>query len=106
MDLRATRDVSTGFGDGLAAAFEMIATPAIFGFLGWLLDRRLGTAPLFLLVFALVVFGYEIWKLVRRYSTEMDSHLANASWARRPAATSDRTDATDMTDMKGDADVR
>ena len=41
-----------GFGDGLSAAFELVVTPAIFGFLGFLLDRLLGTVPLFTLVFS------------------------------------------------------
>jgi F0F1-type ATP synthase assembly protein I len=82
LDLRGLRDVNTGLGDGLAAAFELIATPFIFGFLGYLLDRRLGTHLVFMFTFAFVVFGYEVWKLVSRYLTEMDAHQASAKWSR------------------------
>ena len=32
------REIKQGSGDAMAAAFELVATPAIFGFLGWLLD--------------------------------------------------------------------
>jgi len=80
------REVNTGFGDGLASAFEMLATPAIFGFVGHLVDEHFGTAPLFLLVFAITVFLWEIWKLFARYTAEMDQHLANGPWAKKAAA--------------------
>ena len=36
-----TREMRQGFGDAFAAAFELAVTPAIFGFLGWLLDGRI-----------------------------------------------------------------
>jgi len=82
MDLRAVRDINNGFGDGLAAAFEMVATPMLFAFFGFLLDRRLGLHLVFTLIFGLVVFGYEIWRLVMRYSAQMAAHDASAPWAR------------------------
>ena len=83
MNLRTVRDVNTGFGDGLAAAFEMLAGPAIFGFLGYLLDQKLGIGPVFLLTFSIVVFSYQCWKLFNRYNAEMDQHLADLQLARR-----------------------
>jgi F0F1-type ATP synthase assembly protein I len=86
LDLRGLRDVNTGLGDGLAAAVELIATPAIFGFLGYLLDRRLGTGLVFMFTFALVVLGYQVWKLVTRYGAAMDAHQASAKWSRTPGA--------------------
>ncbi len=86
MDLRAVREVNNGFGDGLAAAFEMVATPVLFAFFGYLLDRRLGLHLVFTLIFGLFVFAYEVWKLVMRYSTEMARHDASAPWARRAAS--------------------
>jgi hypothetical protein len=87
VNLRVVRDVNTGFGDGLAAAFEMLAGPAIFGFLGYLLDQKLGIGPVFLLTFSLAVFGYECWKLFVRYNTEMDRHLDEMRTARRTPRT-------------------
>ena len=82
MDLRAVRDVNNGFGEGLAAAFEMVVTPMIFAFFGFLLDRWLGLHLVFALTFGLFVFGYEMWKLVMRYSSQMAAHDASAPWAR------------------------
>jgi hypothetical protein len=79
------REVNTGFGEGLATAFEMVVTPAIFGFLGYLVDRWVGTNLVFMFTFGLFVFGYMLWKLAVRYNTEMDKHLADAPWARTPS---------------------
>jgi len=82
VNLRAIHEVNNGFGDGLQSAFELIATPAIFGFLGHLLDQKLGTGSLFLISFALFVFGYEVWKLVGTYNRQMARHEADAPWNR------------------------
>jgi hypothetical protein len=82
VDLRGLRDVNTGLGDGLAAAVELIATPALFGFLGYLLDRRLGTDLLFMFLFSFVVLGYQVWKLLSRYQATMEAHEASAKWSR------------------------
>ena len=69
------RQMRAGAGDALAKAFEMIATPAIFGFGGWLVDGRLGTFPLVTLVLVLVVFAYQVWSFARGYSAAMDEAL-------------------------------
>ncbi len=68
-------EVRAGVGDALAKAFEMIATPAIFGFGGWLIDGRLETFPLVTLLLALTVLGYEVWSFVRHYGASMDDAL-------------------------------
>jgi len=94
LDLRAVREVNTGFGDGLASAFEMVATPAIIGFLGFLLDRWVGTSPLFMLGFGLFTFAYMLWKLVMRYNAQMAEHEATAPWNRRPAPRLDDAEGT------------
>ena len=72
MDLRDRRELSNGFGNALSRAVELTVTPMIFGFLGWLLDARWNTRPLFTLVFFLFVLGYVIWKHYRLYSAAMD----------------------------------
>jgi F0F1-type ATP synthase assembly protein I len=82
LDLRGLHEVNTGLGDGLAAAVELIATPFVFGVLGHLLDRWLGTQLVFMFTFALVVLAYEVWKLVSRYLRAMNAHEASAKWAR------------------------
>ena len=71
------RQLRNGFGDALSLAFEMIVTPAIFGFLGYLLDRRLGTLPLFMLVFSLLTLGYMVWKTWATYERQMQREEAS-----------------------------
>jgi len=83
-DLSDNREVSRGFGDALSTAFELAVTPAIVAFLGWRLDAWLGTTPLFLLVFFVFTMGYEIWKLFRRYATQMQQQEAKVAGLRRP----------------------
>jgi F0F1-type ATP synthase assembly protein I len=77
------RALTNGFGDALAKAFELVATPAVFGFLGWLLDRWLGTEPLFLVAFVLIVFVYEVWKLFLGYGAAMAEHEARLTGKRK-----------------------
>jgi F0F1-type ATP synthase assembly protein I len=43
-----------GFGNALAQAIELVATPLLFGLAGFLLDSRLHTRPLFTLVLGLL----------------------------------------------------
>ncbi len=68
-----SRHLHKGFGDSLALAFELAVTPAVFAGLGWMLDRRLGTSPLFLVVFFVVVFAYLAWKQFVRYDADMNA---------------------------------
>ena len=62
------------YGDGLSIAFELVATPSIFGLIGFGLDRWLGTGPLFVLLLSglalATVIGLTIW----RYGAEMERH--------------------------------
>jgi F0F1-type ATP synthase assembly protein I len=89
---RERRQLTDGFGNALAKAFELAFTPAIFGFLGWLLDRRLGTEPLFLLLFVVIVFAYEVWKLLFAYSTELAEQQAKLLGRSVPAEPSQPED--------------
>ena len=85
MDLRDRQDLFNGFGNGLSRAFELALTPAIFGGLGWLVDRWLGTTPLFmilLVLFAVSGVGYMSW---HRYDAEMREKEQEAVWARKAA---------------------
>ncbi len=66
----------------MAAAFELVMTPAIFGFLGYLLDRVLGVVPLFTLVLSLAVVVYELWKLWSGYLADSDAELERWRTAR------------------------
>jgi putative F0F1-ATPase subunit (Ca2+/Mg2+ transporter) len=83
VELHERRDMYNGFGDGLARAFELALTPAVFGGLGYLLDGELGLAPLLTIV--LFLFGvagtsYMAWF---RYDAEMRQLEAGKPWARR-----------------------
>jgi hypothetical protein len=75
-------EVQNGFGDGLAKAFELVLTPAIFGLGGFALDRWLGLTPLFtvlLTIWALGAVSYMTWF---RYDAEMRQLEEGAVWAR------------------------
>ena len=76
MDLRDRRELNNGFGNALARAFELVLTPMIAGFLGYLLDGKVGTRPLFMLVLFLTAFGYVAWKQYAVYSSTMDKEQA------------------------------
>jgi F0F1-type ATP synthase assembly protein I len=65
-----------GSGDAFAAAFELVATPAIFGFLGWLLDGRMGTAPIFTVAFVVIALAYASWRLAHDYGESLE----RAAW--------------------------
>ncbi len=75
MDHTKNGHIRAGAGDALAKAFEMIATPAIFGVGGWLVDSRLGTFPLVTLILVLTVFAYQVWSFARAYGATMDEAL-------------------------------
>ncbi|MEC8999393.1 MAG: AtpZ/AtpI family protein [Actinomycetota bacterium] len=67
-----TRKMKQGFGDAFAAAFELVATPAIFGFLGWLLDGRLGTFPVFTIGLSAITLAYASWRLARTFGEDLE----------------------------------
>ena len=74
MDLRDRRELNNGFGNALSRAVELTVSPVIFGFLGYLLDGRLGTRPLFMIVLFAFTISYLFWKQYRHYDAEMKEH--------------------------------
>ena len=89
--LTQRRVLYQGFGDTLAAAFELAFTPVVVGLMGYGLDRWLGLTPVLtiaLLVIALVGMFVRLWY---GYDTEMKAHEAAGPWA-RPAAAREGTD--------------
>ncbi|MEA3020057.1 MAG: hypothetical protein QOI47_1581 [Actinomycetota bacterium] len=79
MDLRTfteRRDLYNGFGDTMARAFEVVFTPLLFGLLGWWIDGRTHTRPLFALVLGILVLLYTLWKLMHGYTTNMERETA------------------------------
>ena len=71
MDQSDRRDLYNGFGDALARAVELVVTPAIFGYLGWLADRHFGTTPVITIVLFVLVFGYVAWRMWYGYEQQM-----------------------------------
>ncbi len=70
------RDSYNGFGNGLARAFELTATPALFGLIGHFVDGWANTTPWFtigLVVFAIIGMFIKLWF---GYDHEMKSHEA------------------------------
>ncbi|HSL58050.1 MAG TPA: AtpZ/AtpI family protein [Acidimicrobiales bacterium] len=73
----------------MSIAFELVATPAIFGLIGVALDRAFDTTPLFTIGLTLVavctVIGLTIW----RYGAEMERTDAErrAALAAKPPST-------------------
>lgn len=74
-----------GFGDGLAAAFELAVTPLVFGGLGLLVDRRLGVTPLFTIVLFLVALVAKFVVMWSSYEQRMRAEEAKAPWRHTPA---------------------
>jgi F0F1-type ATP synthase assembly protein I len=88
-DLRDRQETWTGFGDTLARAIELVATPLLFGLGGWALDRWLGTQPVFMVVlflFALVGMGARMYY---GYKVAMEAHDQAGVWSHRPVAARD-----------------
>ncbi len=78
MDLSDRRELNNGFGEGLTRAFELAITPTLFAGLGWFVDRRLGTTPLFmitLLLLTMVGMGLRWWYDYDRRMTLMENEL-------------------------------
>ena len=76
------RAMNQGFGDGMSRAFELVATPMVFGGLGYLIDRVAGTTPVLTIVLGL--FGL-VGTFVRAwygYDAEMRSIEQRGRWNR------------------------
>ena len=71
LDRHERRELNNGFGESLSRAFELALTPAIFAWLGWMLDGKLGTRPLLTVVLFLFVVSYLMWKNFARYDADM-----------------------------------
>ena len=75
MSDRDRRELRQGAGDAFSTSFELIATPLIFGLLGWYLDGRFGLFPVLTLALAVVALSYGVWQLYSKYVASMDDLL-------------------------------
>lgn len=72
----ARRHLNNGSGDAQAKAFELALTPTIMGFIGFWIDRWLGTSPAFLVGLVVLTVAYLMWKFFIGYDAEMRAHEA------------------------------
>jgi Putative F0F1-ATPase subunit Ca2+/Mg2+ transporter len=88
--LRHRRELNRGFGDAFTASVELALTPALFGGIGFAIDRWLGIFPLFTLVlglFSLVGMFVRAWyDYDARMRQEEQLLLGNPSAAAAPIA--------------------
>jgi hypothetical protein len=85
-DLAARRQLNRGYNDGLTRAVEIVGTPLLLGYLGFLIDGWVGIRPAMTLVLGIVGISGIFVKLWLGYDREMREHEAKAAWARPEAA--------------------
>jgi len=81
MELAARQDLYNGFGNGLALAFELALVPAIFGLMGYALDRWLGLLPVLTIAFVLLAVAGLSVRQFAAYTFSMKAHEAEGPWA-------------------------
>ncbi len=72
-----------GYGDGLTQALTLVVGPVLFGLFGAFVDSKLGTAPLFLLVFGLFGVIAACVTAYYEYRDRMARHDEGKPWARQ-----------------------
>jgi F0F1-type ATP synthase assembly protein I len=65
------RTLTRGFGEGFTYAFEFAVTTALFLGLGWLIDRWVGTEPVFMIVFSVLGLVGQSLRLYYTYEAKM-----------------------------------
>jgi F0F1-type ATP synthase assembly protein I len=81
--LRERRELNNGFGNALSRAFELATIPLIFAAPGWLVDRWLGTGPVFALLTGLFGLAGVVVRTYYEYVGKMDREHANLPGAAR-----------------------
>jgi F0F1-type ATP synthase assembly protein I len=72
-----------GYGDGLTQALTLVVGPVLFGLFGAFLDSKVGTSPLFLLVFGFFGLLAASVTAFYEYRGRMERHDEGKPWARR-----------------------
>jgi len=72
-----------GYGDALTQALTLVVGPVLFGFVGWLVDRWLGTGPVFMLAFGLFGLAGAVVTSYYEFADRMRRHDEGKPWARR-----------------------
>jgi F0F1-type ATP synthase assembly protein I len=63
-------------------SYELVFSPLLFSLLGYVLDRLLGTVPVFTVLFAVVALVAVSVKIYFVYKQDMEEHDANGPWAK------------------------
>jgi F0F1-type ATP synthase assembly protein I len=80
-----------GLGDGMSRAIELAITPAIFGGLGYLLDQKLNTQPIFMIVLVvLTLIGMFVrnWAAYKIKMQELEAQAIVTAEAKRASLAS------------------
>jgi hypothetical protein len=79
--LGAKGELYRTFGDSYTRAFELAVTPALFGLMGYGLDRWLGIVPVLTLVLAMTAFLTLMLRTWFGYVEQMKSLESAGPWA-------------------------
>jgi F0F1-type ATP synthase assembly protein I len=72
--LRTKRELNRGSAGALSAGFELAAVTAIFAGGGWLIDRWLGTRPVFMIVLVITALVGGFVRFWYSYDADMRRH--------------------------------
>lgn len=65
-----------------AGGWELAFAPLLLGVLGFVLDRAVGTLPVFTVLLAVAAFAAVAWRLLHDYGRRMADIESDAVWAR------------------------
>lgn len=82
MEPNVRQKLNRGYADSTARGLEIAGVPVVFGGIGWLLDRALGTSPVFTLGLIVFAFVGTFLKLWLRYDADMAAEEARMPWNR------------------------
>lgn len=78
--------------DAWSRAIELALTPVVAGGIGYLLDRLIGTVPVFTIIFLVVAVAGTFVKMYYAYDTKMKAHDAQSPWGRAAARAAESAD--------------
>lgn len=90
---RASKSLAGGSTDSLGRGMDVALTLGVFLVLGWLLDRWLGTAPLFMIVLSVLSVTGQFIRMKYTYDAEMERLEAERLAGRRAVPSSSMEDA-------------
>jgi F0F1-type ATP synthase assembly protein I len=82
VELRERQATWQGFGDALAMAVEFAATPLLFAWFGYWLDRVFGTGPVLAIVFGLFGLVGVVLRTYYWYQASMKREEEGKPWKR------------------------